>query len=73
MKAKLFDRAIVSDPEQAVDFIGNILEASTEYSIIGKDLDGKSVGTFNHVRKSGERFIARVVLTPRRDGQGKRL
>ncbi|MFA4901337.1 MAG: PAS domain S-box protein [Desulfobaccales bacterium] len=40
-KAKLFDSAIVSDAQQAVDFITNILESSTEYSVIGKDLDGK--------------------------------
>ena len=40
-KAKLFDGAIMSNAQEAVDFITNILEASTEYSIIGKDLDGK--------------------------------
>jgi PAS domain S-box-containing protein len=40
-KAKLFDNAIVGNPQEAVDFIANILESSTEYSIIGKDLDGK--------------------------------
>ena len=41
MKVKLFDSAIVSNPQEAVDFIGKILESATEYSIIGKDLDGK--------------------------------
>src|SRR5690349_19168756 len=41
MPAKLFDSTIASTTEQALDFIGNILESSTEYSIIGKDLDGK--------------------------------
>ena len=41
MNQKLFDSSIVSDSQGAVDFIGNILESSTEYSIIGKDLDGK--------------------------------
>lgn len=40
-KAKLFDGAIVSNAQEAVDFITNILESSTEYSVIGKDLDGK--------------------------------
>jgi len=40
-KARLFDNAIVGNPQEAVDFIANILESSTEYSIIGKDLDGK--------------------------------
>ncbi len=38
---KLFDSRMVGSTEQALDFIGNILESSTEYSIIGKDLDGK--------------------------------
>ncbi len=41
MKAKLFDGAIVGNAQEAMDFIGNILESSTEYSMIGKDLDGK--------------------------------
>ncbi len=41
MTTKLFDSAIVGSGEQALDFIGNILESSTEYSIIGKDLEGK--------------------------------
>ena len=41
MKPKLFASTIVSSTEQALDFIGNILESSTEYSIIGKNLDGK--------------------------------
>ncbi|MCI0712092.1 MAG: PAS domain S-box protein [Chloroflexi bacterium] len=40
-RAKLFDSAIVGNAQEAVDFIVNILESSTEYSIIGKDLDGK--------------------------------
>src|SRR5258708_4158988 len=41
MATKLFDSAIMGTTEQALDFIGNILESSTEYSIIGKDLNGK--------------------------------
>ncbi|HKT47244.1 MAG TPA: PAS domain-containing protein, partial [Candidatus Acidoferrales bacterium] len=41
MKGRLFDRSIVSTAQEALDFIGNILESSTEYSVIGKDLDGK--------------------------------
>ena len=40
-KAKLFDSSIVSTAQQAVDFITNILESSTEYSVIAKD---RSVG-----------------------------
>jgi PAS domain S-box-containing protein len=105
-------------------FLQNILESSTEYSIIGKDLtgniqlwnagarrlygyeaeevigkanssmlhtlediaagkpdqvlaaalnDGKWEGTINRVRKSGEQFTARVVITPRRDAVGKAI
>ncbi|WGG48755.1 PAS domain-containing protein [Rugamonas sp. DEMB1] len=102
-------------------FLENILESSTEYSIVGKDLTGKIElwnagarrvygyapeevigkansamlhtpediaagkpeqvmsaalklgkweGTIQRVRKNGERFTARVVITPRRDGNG---
>ena len=40
-KPKLFDTSIVSDPQEAVDFITNILESSTEYSVIAKDLEGR--------------------------------
>ena len=32
---------LVDDPAEALALIANVLEASTEYSIIGKDLDGK--------------------------------
>src|SRR2546425_5724256 len=121
-KAKLFDSAIVGNAQEAVDFIGNILESSTEYSIIGKDLDGKILlwnegarrlygyepdevvgkanssilhvpedvkagkpreilqtalqtgkweGTIQRLRKNGQSFTARVVITPRRDTGGK--
>src|SRR2546428_13442767 len=121
-KTKLFDNAIVGNAKEAVDFISNILESSTEYSIIGKDLDGKILlwnegarrlygyepeevvgkanssirhtledvqagkpreileaalregkweGTVVRVRKNGQRFTARVVLTPRRDASGR--
>src|SRR5690348_5483885 len=41
MATKFFDSASVGNTEQALDFIGNVLESSTEYSVIGKDLDGK--------------------------------
>jgi PAS domain S-box-containing protein len=105
-------------------FLQNILESSTEYSIIGKDLTGKILlwnagarrlygygadevigkanssmlhtpediaagkpaqvmaaalqagkweGTITRVRKSGERFTARVVITPRRDAAGEAI
>src|SRR5689334_16285401 len=40
METKLFDNRLLNSAEGALDFIGNILESSTEYSIIGKDLEG---------------------------------
>ena len=41
MKPGLFDSSILASTQQAVEFVSNILESSTEYSVIGKDLDGK--------------------------------
>ena len=43
MKASLFDSSIVGTAQEALDFIANILESSTEHSIIGTDLEGKIV------------------------------
>jgi len=40
-KARLFDSSIVGTAQEAVDFITNILESSTEYSVIAKDLAGE--------------------------------
>src|SRR3972149_4360734 len=40
-RPRLFDSSIVSTPQEAVDFITNILESSTEYSVIAKDLTGR--------------------------------
>jgi PAS domain S-box-containing protein len=40
-KPRLFDSAIVGTAQEAVNFITNILESSTEYSVIAKDLTGK--------------------------------
>jgi PAS domain S-box-containing protein len=121
-KPRLFDSAIVGNAREAVHFITNILESSTEYSVIGKDLngkillwnegarrlygyepeevvgkansailhmpadirsgkhhetmqtalrDGKWEGTLSRLRKNGETFTARVVITPRKDSTGK--
>jgi PAS domain S-box-containing protein len=121
-KSRLFDSSIVSTAQQAVDFITNILESSTEYSVIAKDLDGKILlwnegarrlygyepgevvgqanssilhvpedvaagvptqimrtalekgkweGTLSRRRKNGDRFTARIVITPRCDPSGK--
>jgi PAS domain S-box-containing protein len=122
MATKLFDSTIIGTTEEALDFIGNILESSTEYSVVGKDLDGKILlwnegarrlygyepeevvgkanssilhvpedvkagrhheimqaalrdgkweGTLNRIRKNGQHFTARVVITPRRDAAGR--
>ncbi|HWP44913.1 MAG TPA: PAS domain S-box protein, partial [Blastocatellia bacterium] len=40
MSEKLFDNSIVGNAQEALDFITNILQSSTEYSIIGQGLDG---------------------------------
>jgi PAS domain S-box-containing protein len=40
-KPILFDNSLVGTAQDAVDFITNILESSTEYSVIAKDLTGK--------------------------------
>ncbi|HEV3333980.1 MAG TPA: PAS domain-containing protein [Bryobacteraceae bacterium] len=40
-KSRLFDNSIVGTPQETVDFITNILESSTEYSVVAKDLEGK--------------------------------
>jgi PAS domain S-box-containing protein len=39
----LFDSSIIATAQEAVDFVTNILESSTEYSVIAKDLTGKIV------------------------------
>src|SRR5579863_8558256 len=39
-RPKLMDESIVCTVQYAVDFITNILESSTEYSVIAKDLNG---------------------------------
>ncbi len=38
-----FDSSIIATAQEAVDFVTNILESSTEYSVIAKDLTGKIV------------------------------
>ena len=37
----LFDTQVAQDGKSATDFIVTLLQASTEYSIIGKDMEGK--------------------------------
>jgi PAS domain S-box-containing protein len=122
MATKLFGSTVIHQAQEAMDFMANVLESSTEYSIIGKDLDGKILlwnegarrlygyepeevvgkanssilhtpedvaagkhreiidialregkweGMLNRVRKNGTCFIARVVIAPRRDANGK--
>src|SRR5260370_839528 len=39
--ARLFDSSMIDTAQEAVEFITNILESSTEYSVIAKDLTGK--------------------------------
>ena len=124
MRMSLFDSAILGNAQEVVDFIANILESSTEYSIVGTDLDGKILlwnegarrlygyepeevignltlhilhtpedvqagmlrtimatalrdgkweGSLNRVRKDGQRFPARAVLTPRHDAADRPL
>src|SRR6266545_2647005 len=41
MAIALWDRTLLKSAEEAAEFVGNVIAASTEYSIIGKDLDGK--------------------------------
>src|SRR2546428_2955033 len=124
MTIKMFDSGILSSTQESLDFITNVLESSTEYSIIGKGLEGKILrwnegarrlygyepeevvgranssilhvpedvasgkhreimqaalgdgkweGTLARARKNGQRFTARVVITPRRDSAGKAI
>src|SRR5581483_11405967 len=40
MVTRLFDNSVLETPEEALDFVANLLESSTEYSILGMDLDG---------------------------------
>jgi len=40
MTNKIFDSSQAGGLEDSVDFITSVLESSTEYSIIGKGLDG---------------------------------
>src|SRR5690242_10682114 len=118
MTNTLFDTTILGDAQTAVNFISSLLQASTEYAIIGLGLDGtirlwnegahriygyapeEMVGTANaallhtredvradkprqilelalrarewegmlkRIRKNGQEFSARVIITPHRD------
>jgi PAS domain S-box-containing protein len=122
MTAKSFNSMVVEDIPEVLDFISSILESSTEYAIIGHDLNGKIVlwnegarrlygydpgevlskhsisilhtpedknagkpdeikditlsqgkweGTVAQVRQDGDHFMARVVVTPRHDNNGR--
>ncbi|OGT44766.1 MAG: hypothetical protein A3E82_08565 [Gammaproteobacteria bacterium RIFCSPHIGHO2_12_FULL_38_11] len=121
MNSKFFDLSVIQEPQILIDFMVNILESSTEYSIIAKDLEGKiilwnagahriygyepeeAIGKLNSnvlyspddikaglpkkimddvlkngkfegiitcVRKNGEQFMARFVMTVRHDAAG---
>ena len=41
MSRKLFDSAVLRQADAAMEFLAGVLEASTEYSISGKSLDGQ--------------------------------
>ncbi|EKD39040.1 MAG: Sensor protein [uncultured bacterium] len=41
VKNRLFSTDELKQTRDAMDFMANLLQSSTEYSIIGKDLDGK--------------------------------
>jgi PAS domain S-box-containing protein len=41
MNARFFDSTVIGGAEKALEFISNVLESSTEYSVVGKDLEGK--------------------------------
>ena len=122
MAPRLIDSSILGNPHEAMDFVVNLLESSTEYSIIGTALDGtillwnegarrlygyesedvigkansailhtpedveagllrqitdvsrhegKWKGNISRVRKSGDRFTARMVVTPQRNYAGQ--
>ena len=43
MSSSLFDKSVVGTAQEALAFITNILESSTEYAMIGTDPDGKIV------------------------------
>lgn len=61
MKRKFMDNAIIGSAEQALDFIGNILESSTEYSIIGKDLSRKIL-SWNEGALLGQPYSRRLFI-----------
>jgi PAS domain S-box-containing protein len=122
MATRFLDPTLFRTPDQAVEFIGSILDSSTKHSIIGEDLDGNILlwnegarllygyrpedvvgkensrilqtaadiaaglpermhdvalrtghweGVVRRTRKNGSTFKARVVLTTRRDEEGK--
>ena len=122
MSTRLFDSNVIREAKEAMEFLASILESSTEYSIIGSDLDGTIVlwnegarrtygylpeevvgsansavlyapedvtagkqieitnaalregrweGMLTRVRRNGERFTARMVVTPRLDSTGR--
>jgi PAS domain S-box-containing protein len=54
MAARLLDSPVVGTTETALDLIGNVRESSTDYSVIGKDLDG------NTARKQAEEALLKA-------------
>jgi protein-histidine pros-kinase len=123
MESLLFDTTFVgASPQEALEFLANVLQSCTELSIIGKGVDGtillwnegarrlygyeahevlgradssilhtpedvaaglpgrimaaalragKWAGILTRLRKNGQRFLARAVMTPRFDASGR--
>ena len=59
--AEMLDAATFLNPGEAADFAVTVLEASTEYSIIGEDLDGKILLWNEGARRNYGYEVAEVV------------
>ena len=76
MPDKLFDSSILATPQDSLDFITNVLQASTEYSIIGKGMDGTIVLWNEGARRlygyEPDEVVGKanadILHTPRKDG-----
>jgi PAS domain S-box-containing protein len=60
----LLDASTFIDPGEIADFTANLLEASTEYSIIGEDLDGRillfNVGARRHYGYESSEVVGKL-------------
>lgn len=66
MSTELLDSSLIGSADAALEFITNILEASTQYSIIAKDWDGNSKDISDEIRLTEElkatQFYARSLI-----------